>query len=101
SHQWVNTVGPLHSDEPVAAAVADAVVGRVLEQSSLRTQRVGGSSLGPVPDQALVRRIAVSVCRRLIATEQFGVVWRQANEIAHREALALIGRSSAPNPGSV
>ena len=101
SHKWVDTVGPLHSDETVAAAVADAVVGRVLEQSNLTRQRIGGPSLGPVRDEALVRRIAVSVCRRLIATEQFGVVWRQANEIAHREALALIGRSSEPNPGSV
>ena len=101
SHQWVNTVGPLHSDETVAAAVADAVVGRVLEQSNLTRQRIGGPSLGPARNDALVRRIAVSVSRRLIATEQFGVVWRQANEIAHREALALIGRSSEPNPGSV
>jgi hypothetical protein len=102
SQKWVKTVAPLHTNEPVASAVATAVVGRVMEQSDPTAL---GASAGASPGQsqydARVRRTAVSVCRQLITTPQFGVVWRQANQIAHREALALIGRNRDPNPGSV
>lgn len=103
SGRWVDTVGPLNRDRPVASAVARAVVDRVLERSDPTSSqgRFGIGSTGQGPVGAGVREVAIEVCRQIIGTQQFGVVWRQANLVAHQDALALIGRGDKPSTGRV
>ncbi|MGH8869524.1 MAG: hypothetical protein ACRDYU_16210, partial [Actinomycetes bacterium] len=92
--RWVSTVGPLPQDPEVAAAVSQYLTTEVV--SVLNVEDRVSEALppnaaflaGPLTSQ--VRDYLRTSVNDVIQTPQFNEVWREANRIAHSQALAIL-----------
>ena len=99
--EWVATIGPLADDPEVTRAVAVYLVDQALTAVDVE-QRAAEA----LPDQAafLARPLASALrdqltetATGLLQTEQFRVLWVEANRVAHRRVVQLLTGASTAN----
>jgi hypothetical protein len=81
SDSYVDTVGPLASDETVQREVAER-----LERLAVETvENATGANVS-----GRNRELVASTVQDVVASEQFASLWRSANREAHRQAIRLL-----------
>jgi hypothetical protein len=94
TEEWVDTSGELLEDEEVRTAIGLYIVDRLYdsEQVQARIEEVLPPRLDPLaaPAAAGLKQVAQRAAPRLLGSEVAVSAWREANEAAHGELLALV-----------
>ena len=99
--QYVETVAPLSKNKAIDAAVADKVTRELfarVDVAALARQALppqGQFLAGPLAGG--LRAFTQQTTERVLGTEQFHRLWKEANRLAHRQVVALVkGKNVGP-----
>lgn len=91
---YVDTVAPLTQDPAVSAALAQAVVDGLFEDTNIETQieqlLPDGIRFLAAPVGGAVRDVTVDLADSVISSAAFATTWESINRIAHTQAVALL-----------
>jgi hypothetical protein len=91
---WVNAVGPIPSDPAVANALASQLTQQLFSQ--VQVQQQVAAALPPKADflaAPITNQVETFVQQRVskvIQSDQFRVLWTQANRFAHAQVVAIL-----------
>lgn len=97
---WMETVGPIGTNEVVTGALSDRFSGELIDwiDADNRLSSLLPPILGPLADYGarFINGVIVEETDRFFGSEFYGNAWFRVNETAHRAAVAVI-RDEVPN----
>jgi hypothetical protein len=102
--RWVETVTPLDQDPAVRAAVSAYMTDQIF--NTLNVQQRVQEALPPraaflaTPLTGQVRTYVQSSVNKVLASQQFALLWQEMNRVAHKQVLAILEGDSNVVRGS-
>jgi hypothetical protein len=98
--RYVNTVEPLASDPTIKAAVADRLTQVVTDAADLKDRANDAlpqqAKFLAAPIAAGAEQLVHELATKLIDTDQFRTLWREANRVSHEQIVDLLeGKNTA------